>query len=589
MCKAGREPDMSLRKITSINTLNAFLRNKSGNYGMIAAILMGPIMACVGAAIDYSSYYNLRSNLQNAVDSAALAAAKEFAYTLETSKLEAYAEEYFFTNYHGEFEASDINFDLTMSAGSGLNQSGESLGLALKATATTDYEYVFGQFLGLETSDVNVSATVGVANKTIEAAFVFDASGSMTDNDTFQKSTKAAHDMLHDLKQFALRLTQATGANTEYARYALVPFAWGVNVGAGSRGSSWIDNDGLAKHHHDYFDWVQAYPNAKQNSQGWKAGATRLQRFKLFDDLGEDWGGCVDARAHPYNLDDTAAVSSDPDTLFVPMFAPDEPDNKAGGEVDYTNDYLDDVVIDNKTSITLDNTNSGNKTRQFDRLAWTSKYNTDAAHKKSDNGPNKNCFGYEIFALNDDFGLTNAEIAHLNNTFASSKTIGSGDDDGATNIQQGVVWGWRTLSSSEPFSEGRSENDPTNQKVMIVITDGINSYSSSTNLTESEYGTYGYLADDRLKDSISIFGGKSTSEIMDELTLESCDGAKRDGINVFVVGYGVVQNSAADQLLASCAGGQEDKWQYYFSVNDSDISDAMNTILRQLLDIRLTS
>ncbi|TGR38761.1 hypothetical protein EN841_34145, partial [Mesorhizobium sp. M8A.F.Ca.ET.198.01.1.1] len=48
------------------------------------------------------------------------------------------------------------------------------------------------------------------------------------------------------------------------------------------------------------------------------------------------WQGCVEVRPYPYNVDDTPASGGpnntgigvgDPATMFVPMFAPDEPGN----------------------------------------------------------------------------------------------------------------------------------------------------------------------------------------------------------------------------------------------------------------------
>ena len=48
------------------------------------------------------------------------------------------------------------------------------------------------------------------------------------------------------------------------------------------------------------------------------------------------WQGCVEARPYPYNVNDTPASGGtantgigfgDPATMFVPMFAPDEPGN----------------------------------------------------------------------------------------------------------------------------------------------------------------------------------------------------------------------------------------------------------------------
>ena len=40
-----------------------------------------------------------------------------------------------------------------------------------------------------------------------------------------------------------------------------------------------------------------------------------------------------------------------------------------------------------------------------------------------------------------------------------------------------MAWGWRVLSSGEPFTEGRADSEKGNDKVVIVLTDGANTYS----------------------------------------------------------------------------------------------------------------
>ena len=48
--------------------------------------------------------------------------------------------------------------------------------------------------------------------------------------------------------------------------------------------------------------------------------------------------------------------------------------------------------------------------------------------------------------------------------------------DGSTNVSQGIGWGWRTLSKAAPFTGGRDYSATDNKKVMIVMTDGNNTY-----------------------------------------------------------------------------------------------------------------
>ena len=72
--------------------------------------------------------------------------------------------------------------------------------------------------------------------------------------------------------------------------------------------------------------------------------------------------------------------------------------------------------------------------------------------------------------------------------------------NGATNVPEGLAWGWRTLSSTEPFTGGRAETERGNDKVIIVLTDGANTYYTPSSLgysdpadSKSTYSAYGYL------------------------------------------------------------------------------------------------
>ena len=60
--------------------LAQFLKNSSGNVAMTTAICILPIFTAVGAAVDYSNYVNMRSAVQNAIDAAGLAAARELGF-----------------------------------------------------------------------------------------------------------------------------------------------------------------------------------------------------------------------------------------------------------------------------------------------------------------------------------------------------------------------------------------------------------------------------------------------------------------------------------------------------------------------------
>ena len=60
-----------------------------------------------------------------------------------------------------------------------------------------------------------------------------------------------------------------------------------------------------------------------------------------------------------------------------------------------------------------------------------------------------------------------------------------------------MAWGWRVLSSGAPFTDGRNESEKGNDKVVIVLTDGANTYTRLARRhdaagNKSTYAAYGY-------------------------------------------------------------------------------------------------
>ena len=54
-----------------------FLKNRSGNFGILAALMLLPVIAAAGLAIDYSNALSVKGRVQGAADAAALAAVAE--------------------------------------------------------------------------------------------------------------------------------------------------------------------------------------------------------------------------------------------------------------------------------------------------------------------------------------------------------------------------------------------------------------------------------------------------------------------------------------------------------------------------------
>ena len=153
--------------------------------------------------------------------------------------------------------------------------------------------------VGIKAIGFASSATVGKGNGSVEVALVLDNSGSM------------AGQAIADLRVATQNLTSVLYAGyegTDKVRVGIVPFAGSVNVGSAHQAASWMDSAGRSPTHYENF-------------------AEQRTRFQLFTELGVKWGGCVEVRPSPHDVSDSLPAAGVPASLFVPMFAPDEPDS----------------------------------------------------------------------------------------------------------------------------------------------------------------------------------------------------------------------------------------------------------------------
>jgi Flp pilus assembly protein TadG len=85
------------------SALRRFARADQGNIAVMFAFAALPILAAVGAAIDYSRVNNARTSLQAALDSTALMVSKDLAdKKIVESEIDAKAKSYFAALYTGK-------------------------------------------------------------------------------------------------------------------------------------------------------------------------------------------------------------------------------------------------------------------------------------------------------------------------------------------------------------------------------------------------------------------------------------------------------------------------------------------------------
>lgn len=556
--RAGAGPchRRGLRRLGSL--VRAFHRDEQGAVAVVLSIMVTVIVFFAALAIDNSRFTSEWMQDRQALDAAILAASDAIGEDDQEALAKERGKAFYLAN-RPDGKAEDI-VDIKLDPDTGI----------VSGDTRFDWKATLLRALGFEKVKLGGHATA-VRGGTAEVALVLDNSGSMSGT------------YIEDLKTAAENLvnTVFTGAESDgQMSVSVVPFAGSVNVGSGNRGAAWMDNDGVS-------------PLDRENTMDARS------RFQLFDDLAEAWSGCVEVRKAPYDANDSAPDSETPATLFTPMFAPDEPDDLNSGGDSYSNNYLvDDGGTCPKQECTCPQKTSGGKCKSTPgwvlspldtatAQARTCKYSGETVGYASPsgdkcrrgsldgNGPNAYCTTRPLLPLStrrDDV------------TSAIRAMIASGN----TNIPEGVAWGWRTLSPGTPFTEGRNYDDKDNKKIMIVMTDGENTYTSSSNHNKSRYGALGYAkpyvgGTGRLGATYSSSAYVTT---MNNRLTTVCANAKAEGIKIYTVAFRLESNPTTQALLKACASETGD----YFAASDgATLIETFQNIGREISKLRIAS
>jgi len=511
-----------------------FIRDQRANIAMMFGLVTVPLIVATGGAIDYSRAYEQRMVVQDALDAAALAANRLLGLATEE---EIYAEalSFFLANIEGRLD-EEIVLNMVIDGGT------------VELTTELPVPTIFLGIIDIDQINFDIRSLSLAGAATYEVVMVLDNSTSMqgTKIDTLKT---AAADLVNSL--FTLSLSNPA---PDPVRIGLVPFAASVNIGSGNSTAAWMDQSGLAPYaglNHDY----DATPTL--------AFSNRFDLFDMMDDIA--WGGCVEARAYPYMVDDTTPTPTTPATLFQPMFAPDEPDPWGYG----ANDYIDD---EGGTCLT----NSG----QLDycsndqcRQERVCKYNgiSASAFNGFGEGPNLNCTATAITPLTNN---QSALIAAIDAMFAPSSPVGY------TNIEEGVMWGWRVLSDNAPFTEGRPYGEVGNHKVLIVMTDGANTYVSRSNMNRSQYMAFNYIIHGYLGTTSST--NSVVVDAMNDRTIEACANIPTQ-ITVYTIAF-QLEDADAEEILLNCAS---DPTKAFDAGDDEQLIAAFQLIAQDIATLRI--
>ena len=544
-------------------------RDERGAIAVQFALLLIPIAVLTFGLIDLSRASVQKRQLQDALDAATLMAARSTATTnadLDTIGDAALAAEM---------------------AGLGVTLTRDNSTFALGADNTVvgsiqnvTIKPIISNLWSSGDANVAASSTVMRSVNKLEVALVLDNTGSMASS--LGSGTKKIDALIDASKSLVdvLAAAAARAAETDAVKISVVPFSMTVNVGSTYQGqTSWLTG------------------KMPTTGYGTDIFATNQDRFTLLSNLGLTWGGCVESRPAPYDVSDAAPTTSTPASMFIPFFAPDEPDDNVVGVNQSSSTRYRDSRVQSNTSYPIPNNwlPDGVSPSGTSTTAWSQRSTPIAKYAASNKsnvlsqaktgttyGPNAGC------GLTSLMRLTNVRTTTQRD--AVKTKLGQMIANGNTNVAMGLAWGWHTLSKNAPFADGvdpTTANGKKTTKVIVLLTDGDNTNDVYSNPNNSIYTGYGYIAQGRLKNGSTALTTSSTAtnrrDAIDSRETLLCDNAKAAGIQIYAIGVGVSSHSKA--ILQDCAT----KLDMYYDVNDADdLTSVFNTIAGSIQNLRIT-
>ena len=485
--------------------------DRRGNVAIIAALAAIPMMVGIGGAVDWSSAYRARSAVQSAADAASLAAVA-YTGTDETVRKKD-ADLIFAQNAKG---VTVSNTALTL----------ERQNYVYSADYTTENNFL--RLIHIDSFTGTIKAAATTANSPIDIVLVLDSSGSMAWDE--KDNHPVANNRMKALKD-SVALFLDTFKTKDTTKVALVPFDSQVRATKELLGSatSVVPNPFSSANCSDVDDPLdrQACLDNKNklpaqvdcskmvdsgdirfcnpNASGFKSGTSNvytygnyLYYYTAYTDgntytLNRQKGpgycyyfGCYWTSGHSSDNIFTVTTSG-----ITAATTKDNASETANNNLLFSGDWPK-CFIDRSQPYDV----------QSNAMTLSNKATTypEAGCARSQLQP--------VSSLSDDLSAINTAVQQM-------------QPNGNTNITIGVQWGMEAMTPSYPLTGART--DPKVRKVMIVLTDGVNSQNRWV-------------------------GGDKRDQI-NTRTLLACTNAKAMGMDVYTIRL----ITGDDALLRSCA------------------------------------
>lgn len=242
-----------------------------------------PVMAAIGAAVDFSHANSVKTAMQAALDSTGLFLSTNAAVQ-SPDQLQAAATNYFSALFNRP-EVKNLRVAATYAT------DGSS---KVVVTANVDVDTNFMGIMGIKQVPVSSSTTVTWGNTKLRVALALDVTGSMAANNKMNALKTATKQLLASL--------QNASTKPGDIQVSIVPFAKDVNIGTTKRDAAWLKWD----------DWE------KVNGKWVATGVSPNRTYTWVPNDRSTWNGCVTDRDQDYDTTTTTPVSTDAKTLFVP-------------------------------------------------------------------------------------------------------------------------------------------------------------------------------------------------------------------------------------------------------------------------------
>ena len=532
------------------NRLSHFFADRRGAVAIITALALIPLLLATGGAIDFGRITVMRSELQQAVDSAALAAMAAVAQTgaagwningatatrKDDTTPSSVAQNYIEQNF-------SKNRNLSISTTITPDWVKGTMTVTAKTTVPT---FLLG-LAGIYSIDIDATATAaaGAGGKLREIAIVFDTTYSMTFEGRAASAAKAATTFIHKV------MNNLDGSPNPYVRVALVPFDQYVNVGSKS---FWTATDiGLT--------WLTETDDYSVQGECWKAYQKAKLKCTFYDVQCEKDG--IKYTCNTQKCDPTGEYTD------IPAGCPDPQLIQWHGCVgsrDKISDEVDRADANNKVSAML----------AVYCPTTAIQYLTSNMNSITKAGPR----GLVEYTWDKE------PENRLINIIKNFEFRG-----GETYIAQGLLWGWRAISPEKPVA-GWDGPDPNlaktsgikqtstlypgwpyglTEKIIILMTHGQNTKAASYD-NGGHYGAGGYHTK---PDPNATEANAKLKNV--------CNNIKAQGIKIFTIAY-VIKDGETKSTLKDCASSASD---YFDADKVDDLAGVYRSIGENLTHLRL--